>query len=105
MGWLETSAAYTLQQTDTELFAAPGAGKAIYITDVVIAVNAPVDVSLEEEDAVDVLKFKFYGGLQGTSITHSFSTPKKLTANKALSLTTSAAVPVFVAVNGYVGKP
>ena len=90
---------YTTTQTDTTVKAAPGASLSLYITDIYIACNAAVTVTLEE--GTTTLKFRYYGGGQGDGVSKVFQVPMKLTANTLLSVTTSAAVTVMVVVNGY----
>lgn len=97
-----SAAEYTSQQTDQELKAAPGAGKSLYITDIIIICNAAVNVTLEQ--GTSTLKFRHYGDAQGSGVAHRFSTPMKFTANTSLTLTTSDAVTAYVAVCGYTGK-
>jgi len=97
-----SAAEYSSAQTDTTLRSAPGEDYAIYITDIYIHVDGAVDVSLEEDGTPDVLKFRFYGQAAGDGVAHSFRCPIRLTADKALLLTTSGAVTCFVAVTGYI---
>ena len=93
------SAAHTTAQTDTTVKAAPGAGLSLYITDIYVAVDAAVDVTLEE--STTTLKWKYYGGGQGDGVAQRLNTPIKIAANTLLSVTTSAAVNVTVVVSGY----
>lgn len=93
------SAEHTTAQTDTTVKAAPGAGLSLYITDIVIHCNGAVTVSLEE--GTTTLKFRYYGNGIGDGSAPSFKCPIKLTANTALTVTTSAAVTTFVLVSGY----
>lgn len=95
-----SAAEYTLQQTDAELKAAPGSGKYLYVTDIVIICNAAVTVTLEQ--GTTTTKFKHYADGQGSGISAHFLTPMKLADNTSLTLTTSAAVTVFVLAAGYV---
>ena len=55
------------------------------------------------EEGTTILKFKYYASGQGDGVAHAFVSPIKLTANTAITVTTSAAVTVFVAVNGFTG--
>jgi hypothetical protein len=94
---------FTTQQTDTVLKAAPGAGLSLHITDIYIAADAGnVDIILEE--GTTTLKFKYYSGGQGDGVNVNFRVPKKFAANTSLTISTSAAVTVFVSVNGFTGK-
>jgi len=89
---------YTTAQTDTVLIAAPGAGVAIYITDIVISANAAVDMTLEEGTTVPI--HEFYFDAKGGAVMN-FRTPRKLADNTALTITTSAAQTVFITVHYY----
>lgn len=93
------SAEHTSQQTDTTVKAAPGASLSLYITDIYLAVDAAVDVTLEE--GTTTLKWKYYGGGQGDGAAVRLNTPIKLAANTLLSVTTSGAVNVTLVVTGY----
>lgn len=94
-----TSNEYTTTQTDTSVKAAPGAGLSLYITDIEILADAAVDITLEE--GTTTLKFRYYAGGKGDGVARSYTTPKKFTANTALTVTTDAAVTIFLAVHGY----
>src|SRR5574342_631575 len=94
-----TSNEYTTQQTDTTVKAAPGVGLSLYVTDIVIVCNAAVTVTIEE--STTTLKFRYYASGQGDGVAHSFRVPIKITANTLISVTTSAAVTVFLSLNGY----
>lgn len=101
-GFFQSAAEYTTQQTDTSLVAAPGSGKALYLTDVVIVCNAAVTVTLESGASTTMIRH--YGDAQGSGLAHSYHVPLKWTGNEAMTLTTSGAVTVYVGVTGYVGK-
>jgi hypothetical protein len=91
---------FTLQQTDAELVAAPGSGKHLYLTDVIIICNAAVDVLIEAGGSTILVEH--YGDAQGSGLAHTYHANIKLAANTAITLTTSAAVKVFVHVGGYI---
>lgn len=93
------SSEYTTQQTDATVKAAPGASLSLYITDIYLACNAAVTVTLEE--GTTTLKWRYYASGQGDGVALSLRTPIKLTANTALTVTTSAAVTVTLVVTGY----
>lgn len=94
-----TANEYTTQQTDTTVKAAPGATLSLYITDIEVLANGAVTITLEE--GTTTLKFRYYAGGQGDGVARSYTVPKKLTANTALTVTTSAGVTVFVGIHGY----
>ena len=93
------SAEHTAQRTDFTVKAAPGAGLSLYITDIYVACNGVVTVTLEE--GTTTLKFRYYGNGAGDGVALRLNTPIKLAANTLLSVTTSAAVTVTVVVSGY----
>lgn len=90
---------YTTQQTDATVKAAPGSGLSLYVTDIYIAVNAAVNVTLEE--GTTTLKWRYYGNSQGQGVSASLKVPIKIAANTALTITTSGAVTCTVVVCGY----
>jgi hypothetical protein len=90
---------FTTAQTDTTVKAAPGAGLSLYVTDIFVAANGAVTVTLEE--GTSTLKFRFYASSAGQNASRSLTVPIKLTANTALTVTTSAAVTCTVSVCGY----
>lgn len=93
------AAEYTAAETDTSVKAAPGAGLSLYITDIYFAANGAVTITLEE--GTSTLKFRYYAAAAGDGVSKAFQVPIKLTANTALTVTTSAAVTATVVVNGY----
>ncbi|HVR65135.1 MAG TPA: hypothetical protein VMT98_00735, partial [Verrucomicrobiae bacterium] len=90
---------FTTAQTDTAVKAAPGAGLSLYLTDIFVAANGAVTVTLEEGTAT--LKFRFYAASAGQCVSRDLTVPIKLTANTALTVTTSAAVTCTLSVCGY----
>lgn len=98
--FFHTFSAYAAAQTNVSLVAAPGAGLSLYITDVVVnsEINAAGGrVSLLDDLTTTGEKIRFQLGT-GESKNHSFKQPIKLTAAKALGITTIAtATSVFIA--------
>ncbi len=95
------AAEYTAQQTDATVKASPGAGLCLYVTDVFVACNGAVDVTLEEGTAT--LKFKYYASGKGDGVAQRFGVPLKLAPNTALTVTTSGSVSVTLCVSGFTG--
>ena len=93
------SAEHTVQRTDFTVKAAPGAGLSLYITDIFLATDDAVDVTIEE--GITTLKWKYYSAGQGDGVALRLNTPIKLAANTLLSVTTSAVVNVTLVVCGY----
>jgi hypothetical protein len=89
-----TANEFTTAQTDTSVKAAPGTGLSLYITDIYVAANGAVTVTLEE--GTSTLKFRFYAASAGQNVSRNLRVPIKLTANTALTVTTSAAVTCTV---------
>jgi len=91
-------------QTNTELVATPGAGKSLYITDIIISNGATEgNVKLVEDtggtpaDILEVMYFAINGGC-----VINLQTPLKLTANKNLGYTSVTCTTHSVAVSGYI---
>jgi hypothetical protein len=100
-GRWDVSVEYSAQQANTELQAAPGVGYALYITDIYLVAKGIVDIALRQ--GTSVLKFKYYANAVGDGVSKEFKEPLKLAENTALTLTTSAAIPVTIVVVGFIG--
>jgi hypothetical protein len=98
---LDTSSA----QTDAQVHAATGsASLCLYVTDIVFSSGAATAINLFfEEGASKVLGPYYLEAIAGRGMALHFITPKKLSANTALTLTTSAAIAHSVDVTGFVG--
>ena len=70
--WHATSE-FTTAQADTTMKAAPGAGLSLYITDIFVAANGAVTVTLEE--GTSTLKFRFYAASAGQSVSRNLRVP------------------------------
>lgn len=91
--------------TDTSVHAAPGAGLSLYVTDIVISLGAASALNVFfEEGSTTVLGPYYLEAVNGRSMHVSFRTAKKITANTALTITTSAAVAHSVDVTGYTSQ-
>jgi len=98
---LDTSTA----QTDAAVHAAPGAGLSLYVTDIVFSSGAATAINLFfEETATKVLGPYYLEAVAGRGCVLRFLTPKKITANTALTLTTSASIAHCVDVTGYTAQ-
>ena len=87
--------------TAAEVKAAPGAGKSLYITAVVITCNdADSFPWLQDGDAVVVFGRFFTTATDSLGLVKEFKKPIKLTANKALQLKAAAAGNVSIWVEG-----
>lgn len=95
---LDTSTA----QTDTEVKAAPGANLALFVTDIIFSSGSATAINLFfEEGASKVLGPYYLEAVAGRGMALHFTTPKKITANTALTLTTSASIAHCVDVIGF----
>lgn len=91
--------------TDASVHAAPGAGLSLYVTDVVVSLGAATALNVFfEEGASTVLGPWYLEAINGRGLHIQFQTPKKITANTALTVTTSAAVAHSVDVTGFTAQ-
>jgi hypothetical protein len=89
-------------QTDTTVLAAPGASISAYITDIVVSTGAATALNVFfEEGSTKILGPYYLEAVAGRGIAIHFSTPKKVTANTAVTVTTSAAIAQSIDVIGY----
>lgn len=90
-------------QTNNTLKAAPGANLSLYITDIIISNGAVAgNVKLVEDESgtpVDIFG-PYYFAING-GMSHKFTTPKRLTANKSLGFTSVTSTTHTISVNGY----
>jgi len=94
----------TAALTDATVKAAPGAGLSIYLTDVVFSNGADTAKTIFfEEGSTKVLGPWDLPATLGTGMRVHLNTPKKITANTALTVTTSSATQHTVDVTGFVG--
>ena len=90
--------------TDTSVHAAPGAGLSLYVTDIICSTGAATAFNIFfEEGASTVLGPYYLEAIAGRGVAIQFQTPKKITANTALTVTTSAAIAHSIDVQGFVG--
>jgi hypothetical protein len=98
---LDTSTA----QTDTEVHAASGsASLCLYVTDIVFSHDGTAAINLFFEETTNKRLGPFYLPATAGGVKLHFGTPKKLTANTALTLTTSASHAHSVDVTGFTGQ-
>lgn len=91
--------------TDAAVHAAPGAGLSLYVTDIVVSSGAATAMNVFfEEGAAKVLGPYYLEAVAGRGLHIQFQTPKKVTANTALTVTTSAAIAHCVDVTGFTGQ-
>lgn len=98
---LDTSSA----QTDATVHAAPGAGLSLYVGTIVFSSGAATAINLFfEEGSTKVLGPYYLEATAGRGMAVQFNPPKKITANTALTLTTSAAIAHSVDVTGFTAQ-
>lgn len=91
--------------TDTTVHAAPGAGLSLYVTDIICSTGAATAMNVFfEEGASKVLGPYYLEAVSGRGFAIHFGTPKKITANTALTVTTSAAIAQAIDVTGFVAQ-
>lgn len=89
--------------TDAVVHAAPGAGLSLYVTDVVYSTGAATaDNIFFEEGATKVLGPWYLEAIAGRGLAVHFATPKKITANTALTVTTGQAIAHSIDVTGFI---
>jgi len=90
-------------QTDTTVKAAPGAGLSVYITDIVFSTGAATACNIFfGEGATTILGPYYLEAIAGRGLALHFQTPKKCTANTAVTVTTSASIAQAIDVMGYI---
>lgn len=88
--------------TDTTVKAAPGAGLSLYVTTIVVSTGSATAFNIFfEEGASTVLGPYYLEAVNGRGFVINFTTPKKITANTALTVTTSAAIAHAIDVTGF----
>ena len=89
--------------TDASVKGAPGAGLSLYVTDIIVSTGAATALNVFfEEGASTVLGPWYLEAVAGRGLAIHFGTPKKVTANTALTVTTSAAIAHSIDVTGFI---
>jgi hypothetical protein len=98
---LNTSSA----QTDATVHAAPGSGLSLYVGTIAFSSGAATAINLFFEEGSTIVLGPFYlEATAGRGMAITFNPPKKITANTALTLTTSAAIAHSVDVTGFTAQ-
>lgn len=90
-------------QTNKQLRAAPGAGLSLYITDITMSTDTAMNIKLVEDTAgvpADVWKPMYFAANGG--LVTNLKTPIKVTANKDLGYTSSAAGNHSLVICGFI---
>ena len=91
--------------TDASVHVLPGAGLSLYVTDIVVSTGAATAMNIFfEEGASTVLGPWYLEAVAGRGLSLHFQTPKKITANTALTVTTSAAIAHSIDVTGFTAQ-
>lgn len=91
--------------TDATVHAAPGAGLSLYVTDIIVSSGAATAMNVFfKEGASTVLGPWYLEAVAGRGLEVHFVTPKKITPNTALTVTTSAAIAHAVDVTGFTAQ-
>lgn len=92
--------------TAIDIVDAPGAGRSLYITGVIIVTAADADAFPQLQDGAATLLFgPFPSGTTGpVVINKEFANPIKVTANKSLAVKCAAAGSVYVYVEGFTAE-
>lgn len=89
--------------TDAVVQAAPGVGLSLYVTDIIVSTGAATAFNLFFEEGVTTVLGPYYlEAIAGRGLVISFATPKKITANTALTVTTSAAIAHAIDITGFI---
>lgn len=89
--------------TDATVHAAPGAGLSLYVQTIVVSLGAATAINVFfEEGASKVLGPYYLEAVNGRTLVINFTSPKKITANTALTVTSSAAVAHAIDVTGFI---
>lgn len=93
----------SLALTDASVHAAPGVGLSLYVTDIVCSTGAATALNVFFEEGVTTVLGPYYlEAVAGRGLALHFQTPKKITANTALTITTSAAIAHGIDVTGFI---
>lgn len=91
--------------TDATVHAAPGAGLSLYVQTIVVSLGAASALNVFfEEGASKVLGPYYLEAVNGRTLVINFTCPKKITANTALTVTTSAAVAHSIDITGFIAQ-
>ena len=89
--------------TDATVHAAPGAGLSLYVQTIVVSLGAASALNVFfKEGASTVLGPYYLEAVNGRTLVINFTCPKKITANTALTVTSSAAVAHAIDVTGFI---
>ena len=89
--------------TDGTVKAAPGAGFAVFITDIIFSIGVATASSIFlEESTTKILGPYYLEAVAGRGLAIHFTTPKRTTANTAILVTNTGATTFSVDIHGFV---
>ena len=90
---------------DALVAAAPGVGRSLYITDIVFSADASAAINLFFEEGAIIVLGPWYltPAPVNSNLALHFQTPKRITPNTALTVTTSAGILQSLDVSGFIG--
>lgn len=90
--------------TDTSVQSAPGAGLSIHVTDIILSCGGATAMSLiiEEGTTTTVIGPLYLEAVAGRTVHIKFRTPKKMTANTAITVTTTGAAAHGLDILGFI---
>lgn len=90
-------------QTDLSVQGAPGSGLSVYITDIIVSTGAATALNVFlEEGSTKILGPYYLEAVAGRGLALHFTTPKKCTANTAVTVTTSASIAHSIDILGFI---
>ena len=88
--------------TDATVEGAPGAGQSIYVSSIAVSIGAATALNIFFEEATTTVLGPYYlEAVNGRGSNLRFDPPKKVTANTALTVTTSAALAHGIDITGF----
>jgi hypothetical protein len=92
-------------QTDTTVHAAPGSGLSLYVGTIVFSSGAGTAINMFLEEGASTVMGPYYlEAVAGRGMAVQFNPPRKITANTALTLTTSASIAHSVDITGFTAQ-
>ena len=92
-------------QTDTTVHAAPGAGLSLYVGTIVFSSGDATAINMFLEEGASTIMGPYYlEAVAGRGMAVQFNPPRKITANTALTLTTSASIAHSVDITGFTAQ-
>jgi hypothetical protein len=92
-------------QTDASVHAAPGSGLSLYVGTIVFSSGAATAINMFLEEGASTVMGPYYlEATAGRGMVVQFNPPRKITANTALTITTSASIAHAVDITGFTAQ-